>query len=73
MTRILIRAGKSPVHTLMYAFEPPLRESRGQESLDERVTRLEQELKVQQNVLASWRGQMSRVLRINQSAVGARR
>ncbi|GGM23622.1 hypothetical protein GCM10011608_05450 [Micromonospora sonchi] len=71
--RWLRQGHEGDVERNAYAFEPPFREPRGQTSLEERVTRLEQELKVQQNFLASWRGRVSRVLRINPSSVGARR
>jgi polysaccharide pyruvyl transferase WcaK-like protein len=56
-----------------YEFEPPFREPRGQRTLEERVTELEKELKVQQESLASWRGRMGRVLRINPLSTGGRR
>ncbi|MBQ1026385.1 polysaccharide pyruvyl transferase family protein [Micromonospora sp. C95] len=56
-----------------YEFEPPFREPRGKKTLEERVTELEKELKVQQESLASWRGRMGRVLRINPLSNGGRR
>ncbi len=56
-----------------YEFQPPFREPRALNSLEERVSQLEKELKLQQNFLASWRGRVSRALRIVPSSTGVRR